>query len=265
MASPPEFGGLRAFAGEAFHGPGVHELAHALGHVRRLRVALGDMDDLHTEIHRELRPCLPGLRRRHHVSGIARHVEERLLHEARHPARIGAMGGHDGRAGGVIAAQFERRFTHRVVGTQGWRHGGVGISAGPRLDTAVQVHYAAFKAELHQRDRRHVHGEVEQEISLVEPRHQDLPVVLRRQGRDLEGDAVAGSFFAPALVGGHDADLRSIDIDMPQNEGKHPLSNASEADENQFPGIPYMLVFLHFSFRNLHVEWAKGIEYSIVE
>src|SRR6185437_8714296 len=81
VSSPAHLARLTALAHEAVDRPGVDELAGLLGHARALGVALGDVNDLHTELTGELAPVGPrgGLAGIH--LGVGGNVEQRLLDE----------------------------------------------------------------------------------------------------------------------------------------------------------------------------------------
>ena len=112
----------------------------------------------------------------------------------------------------------------------------VGVTSRRRLDAAVEIHRAAFEAQLHERDRRHINREVEEKIALRDLRYEEVSVVFRSQRRDMKSDAIAGGFFATALVGGDDADLLRAQIDVAKDEGEHSLTDAAEADEEKSSG-----------------------------
>src|SRR6202041_1118807 len=88
MRAPTEFGGLSPLADEAVNGPGIDELVGSLRHIRHLGVALGDMHDLDAESLRELGPRLAAARPADIDAGIFGDVEQGLLHQMRHQARV---------------------------------------------------------------------------------------------------------------------------------------------------------------------------------
>ena len=59
MRAPTQFTGLRAFADKTIDGPGIDELKALLAGTGDLRIALGAMNHLHTQLHCELRPLRP--------------------------------------------------------------------------------------------------------------------------------------------------------------------------------------------------------------
>jgi hypothetical protein len=116
VRAPAEFRRLAAFTGKALDRPGIDELTGALGQVRHLRVALGDVN--HPDAEPPRQRCPPGtvawltsLRHRQQRVG---QVEQGLLDEVRDEARVHAVGQHRGRhrAG---APQRQRRLPQAVV------------------------------------------------------------------------------------------------------------------------------------------------------
>ena len=82
-------------------------------------------------------------------------IQERMLDEVRYQTRIGAVG--EDRGGPAARRGFfvlrQRRFAQRVVGAFLRRGIHIGITACPRLDTGIDIHRAAFLAQLDQGKR----------------------------------------------------------------------------------------------------------------
>src|SRR3979411_3286815 len=95
MRAPSEFGGLSPFAAEAVDRPGIDELVRNFRHPGDLRVAFGDMHNLDAESLRQLGPgfAIAGYVRLD--SRVLGDIEQSLLDQARHQARIGPMPARD--------------------------------------------------------------------------------------------------------------------------------------------------------------------------
>ena len=165
-------------------------------------------------------------------AGIGGDVEQRLLDEVRHEARIGAV--RDDRRGRarVVGAQRQRLFAQRVVGALGVRNGGVGVAARPRLDAGVEVHRALGPAELDQRDRRHIDRHVEHEVTTADVLIELAAEIVARQRQHHEFHAIGFGDFPAAIVTGDDRDALFRDADMAQNQRQRALADAAETDED---------------------------------
>jgi hypothetical protein len=199
VRAPAELGRLAAFADEAVHRPGVDELVAPSGGTGDLRVALGDVDHLDAELVRE----------RAHSSrvfgvavldaGVGGDVEQRLLDEVRDEAGVGAVREHRGRRARLGLAQRQRRLAQRVVGALRRRHRRIGVAARPRLDAGVEVERALLPAQLDQRDARHVHRQVEQEVAAAHQRIEHVLVKFSRvSGCLTKRTPYSAATFAPA-------------------------------------------------------------------
>ena len=232
VRAPAELGGLLAFADEAVHRPGVDEFVDLLRLRGQLRVALGDVDHLDAELARELPPLLARLGAAGVDAGVVGDVEQRLLDEVRHQARVGAVGEHGGGRARSLRAQRQRLFAQRVVGAPGVRNGRVGVAARPRLDAGVEIHRALRPAELDQCDRRHVDRHVEHEVTTTDVRIELTAIVVARDRQLHELDAVLLGFLLAAIVRGDDGDALFRDPDVTQDQGQRALSDAAESDED---------------------------------
>jgi hypothetical protein len=125
-------------------------------------------------------------------AGVAGDVEQRLLDEPRHHARVGAAAGDRGRPARILAPRGQRRFAQREVGPGRGPLGGVEIEACPGLVDRVDIERAEFAAELHDVDRRSVDREVDAKAlaaALGQQRRQKLAVIVAGQRRLHEADA----------------------------------------------------------------------------
>jgi hypothetical protein len=120
-----EFRRLHALGHETFDRPGVDEDPHRLFGFGALRVALGDVDALDADALHQPRPVLAALRLLVRDAGVAGDVEQRLLDEPRHHARVGAAAGDRGRPARILAPRGQRRFAQREVGPGRGPLGGV--------------------------------------------------------------------------------------------------------------------------------------------
>ena len=146
VRAPAHFTRLAAFTNEAIDRPGVDELAKLLRSVRHLRVAFGDVHNLHAQAPRELAPLGARAGRAGVDLRVGGDVEQRLLEEMRYQPGIGAVGEHRGGRTRVPGPQRQRLIAQRIVGAPARRHGRIGIAARPRLDAGVEIHRAFFPA-----------------------------------------------------------------------------------------------------------------------
>ncbi len=184
VRAPAELGRLHAFREEAFHRPGVDELAARLGVARALGVALGDVDALDPDALHQAAPVRARPRLGEVELELARDVDERLLHHPRHHAGIGAAAAYGGDAAGTPPAQLEQALAQRVVRALGDRAIAIGVEARPRFHDGVDVEGVDVLGELHELDRRGVDREVHDHAAprpRRQQRGQDLAIVLLRQ------------------------------------------------------------------------------------
>ena len=149
MAAPAELGRLQALGDEAFDRPGVDETVERLRILRPLGVAFGDVDALDAETLHQFAPgqAIAGIARLHlHVGG---EVEERLLHEPRHHAGVGAAAGNRRRTGAELALERQHPLAQRVVGAGGIVELGIVVEAGPGLHHRIDVEGARLAGEPH--------------------------------------------------------------------------------------------------------------------
>src|SRR3989344_994428 len=88
MGTPSHFRRLGAFSGKPVDRPGVDEFAYLLRYGRLLRIALGDMNDLDTEVMRKLCPRLLRRRNVYRETRIGGDIQERLLDEVGNETRV---------------------------------------------------------------------------------------------------------------------------------------------------------------------------------
>ena len=179
-------------------------------------------------------------------------VHQRLLHEVRDQARVGAVGDHRRRPAAVLGHELQHGVAQRVVRAPRHREVGIGVAARPRLDAGVDVERALLLAELDQGRRGDLDREVDQEVALGEPAGQHLAVVGPGQALLDELDAVAlGLRQAAAIVLGDDGDLAGLDADMAQDQRQHALADRAEADHDhaalEIDVLPARDFLRHFS------------------
>ena len=95
VTAPAQFTGLRTFADETVHRPGVDELAAPLARAGDLGVTLRAMNALDVQFHRQLRPLRPRLRNVRAAEDVAREVDQALFHPVRDQPRVRAIGRDD--------------------------------------------------------------------------------------------------------------------------------------------------------------------------
>ncbi len=239
MRAPAELGRLRAFRDEPLDRPRVDEHAHALLGGGALGVALGDVDALDADLAHEPRPVLAAARVLMVDRQVAGEVEQRLLHEPRHHAGIGAAAGDRGRAAGLAPARGKRLLAQHVVGARTRALALVEIEPGPGLVHGVDVEGAQFAGELHDVDGRGVDREVDAKAlpaAFRQQRRENLAVIVARERRLDEADAALVE-KTPVLVGGidhHEAAL--VILEMPLDQGQRPLADRAEADHRDGAG-----------------------------
>ena len=233
--APAQLRRLQALRHEALDRPGVDEHVERLGERGALGVALGDVDALDAEIHRELGPLFAGRRLLALEAEIGGEVDQRLLDEPRHHAGIGAAARHRGGAAGVVAPRRQHGFAQSVVGARFRLHGGVEIEAGPRLDHGVDVERADFAGELHDVERGGVDREVDQEAlarTCGEQRHQKVAVIVARHRLLEEAHAALVEQRAIVVAGIDDHELRAVECEMAFDQGQGAPANRAEADHH---------------------------------
>ncbi len=231
VRAPAQLGRLAAFAHEAVDRPGVDELVRRLRPVRDLRVALGDMDRLDAEPLGEQRPVPARRRQRRRRAGVVRDPQQRRLHEMRNEARIGAVRQDCG--GPRPGAQGQRAFAQRIVGALRRVEREVGVAARPGLGAGVEVERTKLAGERDERDRGHVHRQVQQEVPRSEQRPQRRLVIPALQRRDDAPDARLRRDGGPPLVRGQNGDPLRRDVDVAEEERQDPLTDAAAADHDQ--------------------------------
>ncbi len=181
------------------------------------------MDHLDAEHLREPRPFLAAPRRPGFDTGIGGDVEQRQRLEPH----------------GVVGARFEGQAP-------------VDVATRPRFDASIQIQRAALLRKTDQRDARHVHGKIQQEIAGAEQRLERLPVILAGQGGLYKPHAVMLGFAAALVLGGDDGDAIRRYADVPQYQRQDPLADAAEADEDDPAGKFHPQIrFAHVIFFSL--------------
>src|SRR3989338_5485683 len=252
MRAPTHFRRLASFGIKAVYGPCVHELVHLLRLLRRLRVAFRDVNDFNLKFLCERRPLLTRLRFRNFFSGIFCDSQKCLFDEMRYQPRVCAVRDNcrRPRARDGQIAQNERLFAERVVGAL--RHGKrrVGVITGPRLNDRVQIQDSLFLAELDEVGGRNSDRDVAEEISLSNVRQDYFFVIVRRERLKNESHAEFFGDRASALVGGNDGNFLRRHREMPEEERKDALSDASKTDNQNF-SVKFLL--RHFIFLSLNL------------
>ena len=173
----------------------------------------------------------------HVHADIGLQLQQRGLDEIGHEPGIGAMG-QDG--GGIFrrqrGPQRECFFAHRVVGATSGRRGGVRVAAGPGLDAGVDVHDATFPAVLDERHAGDIHRKVHEEIAAAHEAIEHAPEILAYQRLLDEPHAQRLRLGLAPVFGGDDHDALGADVDMPQDQRQHALSDAAEADHDEATG-----------------------------
>ncbi len=231
VRAPAHLTRLRALADEALDRPGVDEFARLLRLGRDLRVALGDVDDLHAEAAGQLAPfgARAGLAGLH--LGVGGDVQQRLLHEVRHQPRVGAVREHRGGSARIPGPQRQRLLAQRVIGAAGGGDGRVGVAARPGLEAGVQVHRAFFPAQLDERDARHLDRDVDQEIPASQQRIEHAAKVLACEPLLDELDAVLGGLLVSLVLRGHDGEALGRNADVPQDQRQYTLADAAKTHQ----------------------------------
>ncbi len=235
VRAPAELGRLHAFRQEAFHRPGVDELAARLGVAGALGVALGDVDALDAGALHQPRPVLAGLRFDEVELELAGDVEQRLLHHPGHHAGIGAAAAHRGDAARAPTAQIQQTFTQRVVRALRDRAVAVGVEARPRLHHGVDVEGVDVLAELHQVDRGGVDRQVDHHAAprpAGEQGGEHLAVVLLGDRQVHEPDLALVQQVTIAVIGRNDDEFRAVEGDVPLDQRQGALADRPEADHH---------------------------------
>jgi hypothetical protein len=189
-----------------------------------------DADALH-----QLRPILAGLRLVRLDADVAGDVEQRLLDEPGHHARIGAAAVDHGDAARPALAQVENAFTKRIVRALRQRELRVVVKSCPRLGDRVDVVAVQVPAEVHDVDRRGVDRQVDDHAAArpgVEQRGQHLAVVGLGQS---DFDELQLALVEQPAVGVDriDADeLRTVERDVALQERQEAPADRAKADHH---------------------------------
>src|ERR1700736_6965841 len=118
------------------------------------------MDALDAELVGELAPAFAAVRLVKGRIGVAGDVEQRLLDEPGHHARIGAAGGDRSRPARALVLSGEQGLAQRIIGALLGPDLLVEIEAEPRLYHRVDIERADLPAQRHDIDR----GSVDRQI-----------------------------------------------------------------------------------------------------
>ena len=191
------------------------------------------MDDLDAELVRERGPSLSRRGIACIDTGIGGDVEQRLLHEVRHEAGIRAVRQHRGWRTGKLDPEGKGFLAHGIVRPLRRRHRRVRVPAEPRFDAGIEIQRALLRAQLHQRDARDVHRQIQQEVAATDQRIEDALVVVARDRLLDEAHAELGSLSAAGVLGRHDRDAFGRNADVPQDQRQDSLADAAEPDDQE--------------------------------
>ena len=235
VRAPAELGRLHALRQEALDRPGVDEDVHRLRALGALGVALGDVDALDADLLGEPAPVLAGLRLAELELEIARDVEQRLLDEPRHHARIGAAAGDRRRAARLAAPRRQHGFAQRIVRARLRPELGVEVEARPRLDHGVDVERADLAGELHDVERGGVDRQVDAKplpAARGQQRRQQLAVILPGHRLVDEADAALVEQLAVLVLRIDDDEARLVEGEMALDQRQRAFADRAEADHH---------------------------------
>ena len=235
VGAPAELGRLHALGDEALDRPGIDELAHGLGGLGALGVALGDMNALDACIHHQPGPFLLRFGLFEGQAEIGGQVQQGLLHEPGHHARIGPAAGHRGRPARLLAPRLEQLLAQIIVGAAFGAFLRVEIEAGPGLHDRVDIERADLAAQLHHRDRGDIDREIHAEAAAFaggEQRREQLAVVLFRHGLMDEADAVLVQQLLVLVLGIDDDEALLVVFEVTLDQRQRALADRAEADHH---------------------------------
>ncbi len=164
-----------------------------------------------------------------------RQIDERLLDEPRHHARIGAAARDRRRPARIFPPLGEHGFAQCVVGTLFVGDRLVEIEADPGLDDGVDVERANLSAITHYVERGRIDREVDAE-TLAGPGLQifaEHVAVIVAGDRQLNvADAALVEQGAVAVVGVDDDEMRLVELEMPLDQRQRAPADRPEADHH---------------------------------
>src|SRR5579863_5729874 len=235
MRAPAKLGRLHAFRQEAFDRPGVDEHFKRLRLPGALRIALGNMNAFETCLLGQPAPLLAGLGLLELEAEIARNIEQRLLDEPRHHARIGAAAGYGRGAAGRLAPRRQNGLAQRVVRALLRPELRVEIESGPRLNHGIDVEHTDLAAELHDIERRRIDREVDAKAlaaAFDEQRLEQRAVVVARHRLVDEADAPLVQQLAILVLGVDDYEAGFVIVEMTLDQRQRAFADRPKADHD---------------------------------
>ena len=162
-------------------------------------------------------------------------IEQRLLDEPGHHARIGAAAGNRGRAAGILAPLRQHRLAQRVVGARLVAEVLGVIEARPRLDDRVDVERADLAAVAHDVERGGVDRQVDAEaLALAGPQilAEDVAIIVPGEAEVDELDAALVEQTAVGVVRVDDVEVVLVELEMALDQRQGSLADRSEADHH---------------------------------
>ena len=251
MRAPTELSRRNAFLVKTLHAPRVDELADFLRPVRDLRIALGNVDDLHTEVHCQgvVGPFREGLldrcgHRRRTSPAFTQHAladgGQRILREVRHEPRVRAVLEDCRRARRTPGCHLPTDVHMTDVEAAIARVLRLGVGVGvPELDARVEVAHAMVVAPRKDHGAVDVPCEIEKDVTGRQVRTEEGAEVVRRDPVDHEtyasGDLVGDPVAVVHEV--HDDDLiGSYHVAQQQREGALCDRTAAEHEDRAAEG-----------------------------
>src|SRR6185436_5736209 len=139
MRAPSELGRLKTFRYETVDRPRVPECIEWFRFFCALRVPLGDMNSLDSELFHEARPALARTGRLYWLARILGDIEKGLFYEPGHHPRIRSAAADGGWGAGIARLQFHDLVSKRVVRSQRGAELGIVVKSWPRLDHGVDT------------------------------------------------------------------------------------------------------------------------------
>ena len=181
------------------------------------------------------RPFLARLRLGGRLAEVGGEIDERLLDEPGHHARIGAAAGDRGRSARVLAPLLEHRLAQGVVGARLVAEVLRVIEARPGLDDGVDVERADLAAVAHDVERGGVDREVDAEaLALAGPEMlaEDLAIIVPGEAELDELDAALVEQAAVRVVRVDDDEALLVELEMALDQRQRSLADRPESDHH---------------------------------
>ncbi len=239
VRAPAELGRLHAFGEETLDRPCIDKDVHRFRPTGALGVAFGDVDALDAGALGEPCPVFLGFWLLELDAEVTGDVDQRLLDEPGHHARIGAAAGHRGVAA-VLARPLggERRLAQRVIGARLRSELAVEIKAGPGLVDGVDVERAELVAQLHDRHRGSVDREIDAEALAAaggEQRREQRAIILLGHRVMDEADAALVEQLAVLVLRVDDHEAALVVAEMAFDQRQRAFADRAEADHHDGP------------------------------